>query len=165
MKNEELISIFMENAAKVGANLIRVDGISQLNEVLVKFLANETAVYCPKTTELEKTANIDANREAKVLYDATTTVEEVPAGIAETGSIVVTTANGRVVQTSLLPAHHIAILAAENIFPTLDDFFESIGNNPPTNITLITGPSRTADIELSLTIGVHGPGKVSIILI
>jgi L-lactate dehydrogenase complex protein LldG len=96
---------------------------------------------------------------------ATATVEEVVAGIAETGSIVVTSANDRAVQASLLPMSHVAILSASNIFETLDDFFNGIGNTIPSNITFITGPSRTADIELTLTIGVHGPEKVFIIVV
>jgi len=165
VKNEEVIRIFMENTAKVGAEPTRVNGISSLNEVLAGILANETAIYCPETTEIEKSVKIDAVRRVDTYWDATATVEEVVAGIAETGSIVVTSSDGRAVQASLLPAHHVAILQADNIFPSLTDFFAGLEDNPPTNITLITGPSRTADIELTLTIGVHGPEKVSIIIV
>jgi len=165
VKNEEVIRIFMENAAKVAAEPTRVNGTSNLNEVLAVVLSNETAIYCPEMTEIEKSVKIDTERRVDTFRDATATVEEVVAGIAETGSIVVTSAGGRAVQASLLPAHHVAILSADNIFPSLDDFFAGIENNPPTNITLITGPSRTADIELTLTIGVHGPEKVSILVV
>ncbi len=165
MKNEEVIHVFMENAVKVAAEPTRVNGMSHLNEVLALVLANETAIYCPEMTEIEKSVKIDTERRVDTFGDATATVEEVVAGIAETGSIVVTSADGRAVQASLLPAHHVAILSADNIFPSLDDFFAHIENNPPTNITLITGPSRTADIELTLTIGVHGPEKVSILVV
>jgi hypothetical protein len=62
-------------------------------------------------------------------------------------------AGGRAVQAGLLPAHHVAIVRRERIFETLDDLFAAVSGAPPTNITLVTGPSRTADIELTLAIG------------
>lgn len=165
MKSEDVVHIFMENAAKASSKLSRVANIDNLNETLEKVLDGEKAIYCQGTTELEKLVKIDPDRRVDSCWNATTTVEEVVCGIAETGSVVVTSACGRAVQASLLPTHHVAIVRAENIFPTIDDFFAGIGENPPTNITLITGPSRTGDIELTLTIGVHGPEKVSILVI
>lgn len=165
MKSEEIVHIFMENAAKVTAKPTRVTNIDNLNETLEKILVGEKAIYCQGTTELEKLLKIDPERRVDSYWNATATVEEVVCGIAETGSVIVTSDGGRAVQASLLPAHHVAMVSAENIFPTMDDFFAGIGDNPPTNITLITGPSRTADIELTLTIGVHGPEKVSILVI
>ena len=90
---------------------------------------------------------------------------EVLAGIAETGSIVCASVEGRAVQASLLPSHHLAILPAAKIYATLDDFFQSLSATPPTNIAVITGPSRTADIELTLAIGVHGPERLDVIVV
>jgi len=58
----------------------------------------------------------------------------------------------------------VAIVRGERIFGTLDDFFATFAGAPPTNVTLVTGPSRTADIELTLAIGVHGPERLDIIL-
>jgi L-lactate dehydrogenase complex protein LldG len=79
--------------------------------------------------------------------------------------LVCSSQGGKAVQAGLLPAHHVAIVSSENIYETVDDFFATLSDSPPTNITLETGPSRTADIELTLTIGVHGPGRLSIIVL
>ena len=68
-------------------------------------------------------------------------------------------------QASLLPLQHVAIVPREKIFATLDDFLTEYATVSPTNITLITGPSRTADIELELEIGVHGPERLDIIVV
>lgn len=79
------------------------------------------------------------------------------AGVALTGSIVVDAgrAGGRTV--SLLPPVHLALLAAENIVETPGEHWRTLANPMPSNLVQITGPSRSADIELVITLGVHGP--------
>lgn len=116
-------------------------------------------------TELEKTAAPLFPVRAAEYAAASVTVEGVFGAIAETGTIVCVSAGGRAVQAGLLPAHHVAIVRRERIFGTLDDLFAAVSGAPPTNMTLVTGPSRTADIELTLAIGVHGPEKLDIILV
>ncbi len=83
--------------------------------------------------------------------------------IAETGSILVLGGPGRPLTASLLPEIHIAILHEKDIFMQLNQLLklEEIKRAPAA--VLISGPSRTADIEMTLTIGVHGPGELDII--
>jgi L-lactate dehydrogenase complex protein LldG len=59
----------------------------------------------------------------------------------------------------------VAVVPAEKVYATLDDFFLRRSDSMTANITLETGPSRTADIELTLTIGVHGPARLSVIIL
>ena len=70
---------------------------------------------------------------------------------------------------SLTPPVHIAIVERVQIVPDLIDAFERLAGRGldalPSNVTLITGPSKTGDIELQLTTGVHGPGKWRVIVI
>lgn len=82
-------------------------------------------------------------------------------GIALTGSVVVdsTRAGGRVV--SLLPRVHLALLSRANIVATPGDVLRSL-RDLPSNLVVITGPSRSADIELHMTLGVHGPQAVHV---
>ena len=121
-------------------------------------------MYCPGFSALEKGVASAFSRPVNDYASADVTVEEVLAGIAETGSIVCAGVEGRAVQSSLLPSHHVALLPRAKIFATLDDFFTAHHASPPTNFTLITGPSRTADIELTLAIGVHGPERLDVIV-
>lgn len=85
-------------------------------------------------------------------------------GIAGTGSLLVdaTRAGGR--SASLLPPVHLALIAASRIVRTHADVWRHMGerypDGPPSQMVLITGPSRTGDIELVLTLGVHGPGAL-----
>lgn len=83
--------------------------------------------------------------------------------IAETGTIGIQSD----LVASLLPEHHIVLAMTDQLYPTLEalvaqrpDFMVDI---PYT--TLITGPSRTADIEKTLVLGAHGPGRLTVILL
>lgn len=89
------------------------------------------------------------------------------AGIAESGSIAVVSGAGRSRLASLLAPVHIAVLRADHIYPSLTAFFTAHADiaEEGSNLVLITGPSRTADIEMTLTRGVHGPGEVHVIIL
>jgi len=163
--NDANVALFMENAAKVAAGLHQIAGKDELQGKLAEIVEQDVDVFCPKQTELEKFAAGFLDHLIPQYREAWVTVEEVTAAIAETGSIVCTSANGKAVQASLIPSHHVALVPREKIFATLDDFFVEYGVSPSTNMTIITGPSRTADIELNLVIGVHGPEKLDIIIV
>jgi L-lactate utilization protein LutC len=88
--------------------------------------------------------------------------------IAETGTLVVCSRPGQERIASLLPPVYFSIVEREQIVPDLIDAIGSLRttHDPlPSNVTLITGPSKTGDIELELTTGVHGPGKWRVIVI
>jgi len=86
--------------------------------------------------------------------------------IAETGSLALISGPGCSRTVSLLPPWHIAVVRHDDLLATMGDFFLSRHDAMAraANCTFVTGPSRTADIELSLTVGVHGPGKVTVVL-
>ena len=156
---------FLENAAIAAAGTHAVSDTEELLAALRRVVAIDSPVYCPGVTELEKAAAVLFPVRAADYAAAAVTVEEVFGAIAETGTLVCTSEGGRAVQAGLLPAHHVAIVRRDRIFDTLDDFFAAVAGAPPTNVTLVTGPSRTADIELTLAIGVHGPERLDIILV
>ncbi|MBU4459374.1 MAG: LUD domain-containing protein, partial [Verrucomicrobia bacterium] len=87
------------------------------------------------------------------------------AGIVETGSIVVTGGPSRPLTASLLPGLHIAVLALEQLVPTVADALALPPVREAAACAIVTGPSRTADIEMTLTLGVHGPGELHVILV
>jgi len=99
-------------------------------------------------------------------YDLDCGITDVYAAVAETGSLVIRPdpSHGRAL--SLVPPIHVAIVDPALIIPDLLDLMEKISRDGvPPNATLITGPSKTADIEGSLVTGVHGPGFVQIFLL
>jgi L-lactate dehydrogenase complex protein LldF len=87
------------------------------------------------------------------------------AGIARTGSLALTSGEGRPITASLLPEVHIAVLRKEDICENLAEALRLPQIRQAASSVIITGPSRTADIEMALTIGVHGPGEIHVLLI
>jgi L-lactate dehydrogenase complex protein LldG len=89
------------------------------------------------------------------------------AAIAESGSLVLASGPGRGRLASLLTPLHIAILRRDRIVRTLEDIFAQRPELPTlgSNCVIITGPSRTADIEMTLSRGVHGPREIHVIIV
>jgi L-lactate utilization protein LutC len=94
----------------------------------------------------------------------------VDYAVAETGTVVIEPREGVSRLVSLTPPVHIAILEAGQVLPSLDELFLLARDNFQKGahrgmINLITGPSRTADIEANLVIGVHGPVEVHLVIL
>lgn len=89
------------------------------------------------------------------------------AGLAETGSLALQCGAGRGRLASLLPPVHIALLETRLLYPSLAHFIAAHPQaaKQSSNLIFISGPSRTADIEQTLTLGVHGPKELHIIMV
>jgi L-lactate utilization protein LutC len=109
----------------------------------------------------------DASRDA--FFAADLGISGVNYLVAETGSVVMLAGPTEPRSLTLLPPVHIAVADRTQLLPDLFDLFgpeiSSNGPNIPSGMTLITGPSKTGDIELRLVTGVHGPGEVHVIVI
>ncbi|HSB10737.1 MAG TPA: lactate utilization protein [Blastocatellia bacterium] len=99
-------------------------------------------------------------------------VTGVDYALAETGSLVLLADKGRARSVSLLPPVHIAFVKRVQIISGFDDLFAALLRDRPAKVrdlssavTFITGPSRTADIELTLVVGVHGPQQLHVVLL
>ncbi len=94
-------------------------------------------------------------------YDFDAGVTDVDYAVAETGSLVIRhrPEHGRLI--SLVPFVHVAVVEPKNLLPDLIDLFERLGKEGVGGgVTMISGPSKTADIEMNVVTGVHGPNVV-----
>lgn len=120
-------------------------------------------------TQIEvEVAEIVTSPDTAELFDYDIGISTAQAAIAETGTLVLESERERHRLVSLVPPVHIAILEVRNICLTLGEALADVQRSEardlsPT-ITFITGPSRTADIELTLAIGVHGPQELYVIV-
>ena len=89
--------------------------------------------------------------------------------LPRTGSVALRTRPHQPRSLSLLPPVHIAVAHRKQLLPDLFDLFEKhLGEDQdglPACLSLITGPSKTGDIELRLVTGVHGPGEIHVIVV
>ena len=113
--------------------------------------------------------NEPADRREKhlALSDIPIGITGAMAGLADTGSVVVSSGEGRGRLASLLPPIHIALLETRLLFPGIAHFVQAHSDvaKRSSNLVFITGPSRSGDIEQTMTLGVHGPKELHVILI
>ncbi|MBM3887541.1 MAG: hypothetical protein FJ388_00280 [Verrucomicrobia bacterium] len=108
----------------------------------------------------------DAGYDVRELEACDAGLTECDALVAQTGSVLVTTrsAGGRAL--SILPPHHVVLARRDQLLPDLPAAYALVrkkyADNPPSLLCLITGPSRTGDIERILVLGAHGPKKLTI---
>lgn len=105
-------------------------------------------------------------------------IEGIPVGLtgadaafAATGTLALRHGPGRPLLVNQMPRRHIVLLAADQIYPTMECWLAqrpAAANQPHStarSATLLTGPSRSADIEVTPVFGVHGPGKLHVIVV
>lgn len=88
--------------------------------------------------------------------------------VAETGTLVLLSSTSNHATTSLLPETHIAVVRSSRIVKTMEDAWHLIREETgelPRQVNFISGPSRTADIEMTLVYGAHGPFRVHVIIL
>ena len=101
------------------------------------------------------------------LFEIDAGITSTIGGIAETGALILWPTAKEPRLMSLVPPIHIAVLEAEKIHNTFCEVIqkENWPGNMPTNVVLISGPSKTADIELTLAFGVHGPKELIVLIL
>jgi L-lactate dehydrogenase complex protein LldG len=118
--------------------------------------------------EATTVADIDEGEAAGIFFAADLSVTGADYLIAETGSVVYLSRGAEPRSASLLPPVHVVVATTNQLLPDLFDLFERL---PPTTaalpacVSIITGPSKTGDIELKLVTGVHGPGELHVVLV
>ncbi|MBU0515760.1 MAG: lactate utilization protein [Proteobacteria bacterium] len=171
--------------AKFSAELQAVGGVyhqaadeAGVTEVIARILADEkpgpvlvdrsSAAWMPETDR--ETILYSGDRDDNLIARAATCaigIGRAMGAVAESGSVVVAAAHGRAV--SLLPWCQVTILRAQDIYPTVGDCLAALSGEKwaslGSSLSFITGPSKTGDIESTLVLGVHGPGRVHVIVL
>jgi L-lactate dehydrogenase complex protein LldG len=172
----ERVARFAERLASVGGQVHLAEderaASRQLAAIATACNARSIAVSDdPLVRRLVSAAGLDTLRfdgwsDRERLFEADVGVSGAQAGIAETGTLVLDSQAELHRLVSLVPPIHVAILRAASIVSDLGAALSALDHSGDCGaVTLITGPSRTADIELELVIGVHGPRELHAIVL
>lgn len=180
---DDLADIFAESLSGVNTSAYRASGRDGVLEFIKSFV-NERRLESFSIWETEFLKSLDIRGSLEVAGLAVKSAEnkaeialssvgitEADYAIADTGTLVLLSGPERPRGVSLIPPVHLAIVKKENIvsnigelFGILNKFYED-HKTTPASATFITGPSRTADIELNLTLGVHGPKELHVLIV
>jgi L-lactate dehydrogenase complex protein LldF len=167
LDRKALVSQFIEELTKVNGKVTRVDQ-NELTRNVIDFL---------KARGIDR-IHLEPNLlEESVMQQAGIVISHEPdpsirvgvtkaiCGLADTGSVLIVDQEGNPLQASLLPQTHVAVLCVSDLLPSLENALTLPIVHQSRATVVVTGPSRTADIEMSLTIGMHGPGEVHVFLV
>ncbi|MCP4142583.1 MAG: hypothetical protein GY755_20280 [Chloroflexi bacterium] len=169
---EELLLRFITEAEKLSCKTHQVTDEKGAVEEILALIEGEEKVLGWSFDKIGLPDLESALNEKNIVVDKSANPEArygitgADAALAATGSIILSSGAGKPRVASLLPLIHIAVLRREQIMQDLEswiaakeDFTES------SNVFVISGPSKTADIAMELVMGMHGPQELHIILI
>lgn len=161
--NAELLGINLEVAADVREASLLIESV--LDRIGAKNVAVSNSTLVAKAVASIETVEFTRDPTREFLFGSDLGITSAQWGIAETATLVLEAESEDHRLISLVPPVHLCLLEASKIRQTLGEVLELTGSKLGHAITFVTGASRTSDIELTLAIGVHGPGELHIIIL
>ncbi len=173
---KDLKDVFKERFFELGGEVVEVK--ENLKDTLRDFLKENgikkvASWHTPLLREIfENFEDVDVLYPTQRIENYREEIKKVQAGITESifavaysGTIALPVEREKPSLVSLIPEIHIALVYDDRILKDFDDLFKRLWDTGPIEYILASGPSRTADIEQTLTVGVHGPKRVVAFLI
>ncbi|HWP92770.1 MAG TPA: lactate utilization protein [Thermodesulfobacteriota bacterium] len=186
MEKSILVNQFVEELTKVSGNAKIVESEDAVKDFIMSFVEERgISSFAIWKSELIQRLEIGDDLQSKGLKlahpdkkeemsNAGIGITEADFAIADTGTIVLIAGEKQPRTVSLIPPIHLAIVKSSLILRNINDLFAMLVNliseknsteESTSCLTFITGPSRTADIELNLTLGVHGPRELFVLIL
>lgn len=179
----ELKEVFAAELEKVSAKVIRVPDWKSLPQAVTPWF-KEYRIGSAMTGEeprlddlrkhLEKKAGVEMHcysgtleEQKEEIFSVDCGITTSRGGIADTGSVLLLPSAAEPRLLSLAVPVHLVVVESANLFPTLGAYLDTgeFQSDTPSNLVLVSGASRTADIELTLAVGVHGPKEFLVALV
>jgi L-lactate dehydrogenase complex protein LldG len=177
----EQVALFITNVEKEFGTVHRIPDLSAVPEAIADYLAAQNlparlvVAPHPELEAIDWSARPMLAREARRARDGDlVSLQHAWAGVAETGTLFFPSDPVRPATLNLLPDTEIAVLRASAIVGAYEEAWDRLraerrdpltGGWMPRNLMLVTGPSRSADIEQTLELGAHGPRRLHILLV
>jgi L-lactate dehydrogenase complex protein LldG len=155
--------LFVKNFEKLAGKAVVVQNTSEVGPALAPLIEGKTVV----ASNIPASGFTDRERLTEACATADIGITSVDYALAATGTLVMLASPREARLISLLPPVHIAIIPRSKIIANLDELLSILPKpaEQTSSMVLITGPSRTADIEQILVRGVHGPGEIHAIIV
>lgn len=171
-----LVDNFVERALTLSCTVDRLQGFDQVAPAILAYLQARQLpaqlVAWPALAGEGWLAELEslgvAVRLGAPVGDDLVGLSAAACAVAETGTLVLRSSPQTPASTHLLPETHIAVLHTSDVVLTLEDAFERLkaaGQAMPRALNLVSGPSRTGDIEQTIVLGAHGPYRVHLVLV
>ena len=168
---DNLLERFKERALKLSSDVMETNDRMEVPALLARYLSEKKlpmrGVCWPSLSDLPwNAAGLEMQSRPAKDQDLVG-VTGAFCAIAETGTLMLLSGPQTPATTSLLPETHVAVLDPRRIVATMEDAWDLMRKEykqPPRAVNFISGPSRTADIEQTVTLGAHGPYRVLLIL-
>jgi L-lactate dehydrogenase complex protein LldG len=171
----EQIALFIANVEREFGSVARVTSPSDVPEAVAAYLAaqnlpSEIAIAPHPALQAMPWAErpLLRLREGRAQATDAVSVTHAFAAIAETGTLMLPSAPERPTTLNLLPDTAIVVLKADRVVGAYEEAWDLLRAEQagmPRNVMLVTGPSRSADIEQALELGAHGPRRLHVVLI
>lgn len=169
---KDLIKRFGEQARRLASDVEYAANMTEVPVLIARYLRAQQlpqqGVCWPNLASYDwRAAGLDIQARA-ARGDDMVGITGAFLGIAETGTLMLLSGSQTPATVSLLPETHIAVIENQRIVATMEDAWDRLRleqRELPRAVNFISGPSRTADIEQTVTLGAHGPYRVLIILV
>ena len=174
VQDVDVVDAFMARAGELGVTLNRVASLADLGAAVAEYL---------RSRNLPQTARISPELAQKTIAwpsaltvtgggtdgDDPVGIALARAGVAETGTVIMASGAASPTKLNYLPESHIVVVPAGSIVASYEQGLDIArgqkSERPPRTINWISGPSRTADIEQTILVGVHGPKRIHVVIV
>ncbi len=172
------VALFREQAEAVQATVVEVASDDEVPAAVADYLRSQNLPQSIRHGDDEliaalpwkqKAPTVELNQGRAQPTDEVS-LSHASAGVAETGTLVLTSGSDNPTTLNFLPENHIVLIRTDEITGTYEDVWQRLRDkhgerNLPRTVNMVTGPSRTGDIEQRIELGAHGPRRLHIVII
>lgn len=177
LPDAERVELFVRKAGEVFATVARLGSRDDIPAAVSDYLRNRNLPQAIRHGADARLANLPWEREAHLAVTVgpsdgkdLAALSYADAGVAETGTAVLTSGADNPTTLNFLPDHHIVVVDASTVSGDYETVWAGLRRRfgagvMPRTVNLVTGPSRSADIEETLLLGAHGPRSLHILVV